>query len=300
MTKRILLSVLILFASFTLVCFHPGREYPFLYALVAAVALTAANESVRQRENEKNEEVLLERKKRDEEYRDIQHRKLKIEEDRHRMEMEQFELEKSESYAKIDDYIKKRDAKIEQARKRDEMDNSFRREIGQGMIDAMNALKEQMREYIELTRETCPSKANHQLSFDSLQLAEKRGKVLRSEKALIEYVRKFQFESIPGMPLDTEIGPDFLPREKGTTEKYVQWGTKYTFYKAEGGHIYHRHDCQCSVYIPIHACNIPQNFSPCKLCNPKLPDVTWYTDFVQNISFMQKIKDDADRNHQLK
>ena len=75
-----------------------------------------------------------------------------------------------------------------------------------------------------------------------------------------------------GMPDGVEIGEDDLPKDAGRNG----WGPCFTFYIAPSGKAFHEVcGCNRAAVHPIHAANI-QGRSPCALCCPQMPDLSWY------------------------
>lgn len=90
-------------------------------------------------------------------------------------------------------------------------------------------------------------------------------------------------ESFVTIPADTEIGKDGLPRQKGAV---TNWGAKYTVYKAPSGKRYHRASCGRGTQ-PVHVYFV-RGLASCGLCNPHIPDLTWYTEYRRIKSLKEK------------
>lgn len=98
---------------------------------------------------------------------------------------------------------------------------------------------------------------------------------------------------LAGMPEDTIIGEDGLPREKNAPillRGKPYWGEKYTFYTSGSKHsiVYHKPSCHHG-YISVHALDLAA-FSPCGHCNPNLPNMDWYFEYKR----IKAIKDKYD------
>lgn len=87
-----------------------------------------------------------------------------------------------------------------------------------------------------------------------------------------------------GMPSDTEIGFDGLPKVIGADG----WGDKYTFYKSYNGYAVH-HNPHCNHYSleKVHAYYV-RRFKPCSWCCPPLPDLEWYRKYLSIINLLEK------------
>lgn len=78
---------------------------------------------------------------------------------------------------------------------------------------------------------------------------------------------------IPGMPDDTTLDLNGLPREKNCNGT-APWGDKYTVWYSKNGSKYHTFWCEWRSDIPVNVVNIDRE--PCRVCRPKLPDLEWY------------------------
>lgn len=92
-------------------------------------------------------------------------------------------------------------------------------------------------------------------------------------------------EELCGMPEDTQIGADGLPKEKGAAD----WGAKYTFYRSRTGKTYHRAGCHPAASIPVHAVHL-LGLKPCQKCHPQAPDMTWFQTYKRIKEIKQKYK----------
>ena len=93
-----------------------------------------------------------------------------------------------------------------------------------------------------------------------------------------------------GAPDGDTVGPDDLPRSQDGT-KY-EWGEKYTFYVAFDSKSlkFHTANCTHKGGIPVNAYFLSRNYihTPCKLCNPKLPNLSWYIRYRDIMDFQSK------------
>lgn len=99
------------------------------------------------------------------------------------------------------------------------------------------------------------------------------------EKIKSELVKKYgqkPIEELCAMPQWVEIGEDGLPKERGA----VDWGYKFTYYKSSSGKCAHKKRGCCGVTHPIHAWQIPPGTPLCSKCYKKLPDMTWYKEYL--------------------
>ena len=85
-----------------------------------------------------------------------------------------------------------------------------------------------------------------------------------------------------GAPLGCAVGDDGLPYDD-TKNKY--WGASYTFYRTAKGKTYHTHKClyaKSPSAVPINAYNaMMSGLYSCSNCRPVLPDMTWYTKYLE-------------------
>lgn len=80
------------------------------------------------------------------------------------------------------------------------------------------------------------------------------------------------------IPPEVEIGSDGLPCE---TSYAGAWGSKYTFYTSKSGQCFHAKYGCCGATVLIHAYHCKQNKVACTRCNPHLPDMTWYEEYLK-------------------
>lgn len=92
-------------------------------------------------------------------------------------------------------------------------------------------------------------------------------------------------EELAGVPEGCAIGSDGLPFSDRGAGK---WGEPFTFYYSPSGKVYHLRSCRAclSTYTPVNAYDLYQNrlyknLSPCKLCSPRLPDMSWVWKYPQ-------------------
>jgi len=111
-------------------------------------------------------------------------------------------------------------------------------------------------------------------------------------KAHDEYVIMYGGKDISGqvnMPNDTEIGDDGLPREKNSKQ---YWGDKYTFYTSRTGMYFHKtKGCNRHATIATHAYRTYE-LIPCRKCDPVIPDLSWYQDYIDIIQIKDQHKDE--------
>ena len=122
------------------------------------------------------------------------------------------------------------------------------------------------------------------LNLKKQEIAEKH---FQWEKAY--YLQHFDrsLEELSGMPGNTEIGPDGLPCERGTSS----WGKTYTFYRSHDGTAYHSNPSCSSRYglLPVHAWTVyNSSLYPCGNCNPILPDLRWFSRYKANQTIANK------------
>lgn len=119
------------------------------------------------------------------------------------------------------------------------------------------------------------------------QKAEKEASVRQQAQRIVERLVERSPEELAGMPGDTVIGPDNLPKEVGAK----QWGNKYTFYESFTGHSYHVAKCKASPYglFPVNAWTVYNSqLSPCSKCNPILPDLAWFGRYLRILTVLHE------------
>lgn len=101
---------------------------------------------------------------------------------------------------------------------------------------------------------------------------------------------------LSGAPDGHFIGEDSLP----TTGKdgYLRWGKTYTFFANDiTSNTARYHSCNCiHKGYQINAYTIhctKSKYIPCKVCNPKIPQLAWVNTYRTNMSLIQEIKDIA-------
>lgn len=87
------------------------------------------------------------------------------------------------------------------------------------------------------------------------------------------------------IPKGTELGEDGLPRE-ANPNRYFAWGERYTFFTSNSRKTYHLHNCRHAGYTQENAVQV-RYLKPCKVCNPELPDLSWYDEYKR----LKKLKD---------
>ncbi len=96
-----------------------------------------------------------------------------------------------------------------------------------------------------------------------------------------------------GVPEGEYIDANMLPVQKDEFRtKAFKWGYKYTFYRSKTTSKYHRHGCRyCNSSIPINAYSIQRrknSYTPCQVCHPRLPDVSWVDRYIKYKKFFDK------------
>lgn len=167
-------------------------------------------------------------------------------------------------------------------------DEDFQKNMREELLSTMKTLEQLLIEYrsMQLT-----AKPEAQLSMNDYAILEKEAQIKETEREILKKHKYVPPAVIANMPSDTVIGNDNLPREKNSKTK-SDWGSKYTFWRSERGRVYHRTACQCNVSIKMHACHVPKDLSPCKLCNPSLPDLSWYKVYLEDMRFMLEMEQD--------
>ena len=101
---------------------------------------------------------------------------------------------------------------------------------------------------------------------------EKRRDAARKAELPVLYSGKSLDDIAPvpeGVSFDTADG---LPKSEGPG----RWGSAFTFYVTHSGTRYHsRRNCGRNYYYEIHAVNLGTR-TPCRLCRPIKPDLSWY------------------------
>lgn len=84
---------------------------------------------------------------------------------------------------------------------------------------------------------------------------------------------------ISGAPEKCWIGSDGRPYSAGEG----MWGDRYTFYINPHGHSYHKKECRFSGPSMINAMDLrwQNNYAPCAVCKPVLPDLQWYDECLR-------------------
>ena len=164
----------------------------------------------------------------------------------------------------------------EHAQAIDEMNQNHKRE--------MDAAKRRCE--LELTR----LKTRHSEEIDSL-LKAKSDSAKKIEKALIDRLGWNYIAELAGTDPNDYYGDDGLMRSKDDSGE--EWGEKYTFYEGTGsGKIkYHKKECVHRRQYIIHARYIDHGkYSPCKVCNPTLPNMDWGAKYWALLSEMRYLK----------
>lgn len=86
------------------------------------------------------------------------------------------------------------------------------------------------------------------------------------------------------------IGKNNLPADVDAPR---HWGKTFTVYLNPKEHIYHKGSCK---YVNPYSCHpehiimVFRDNTPCDICNPKIPDVKWYFDYLDEERKINKIK----------
>lgn len=84
------------------------------------------------------------------------------------------------------------------------------------------------------------------------------------------------------IPPEYIIGPWGLPADKNAPK---HWGKTFTVYVEPDTNLYHRGRCHCVTperTYPSHILRAIKDNQPCSLCNPEIPDLSWYYDWLNN------------------
>lgn len=112
---------------------------------------------------------------------------------------------------------------------------------------------------------------------------ENEGLFENAEARFRQLFEKYSIEELCEMPEDIEIGPDGLPKQKGSSG----WGAKYTVYVSPHGKCYHIARCTPSANKAIHVLN-SKNYSRCSRCLSSTPNMTWYYEFLKLMKIKKK------------
>lgn len=154
-------------------------------------------------------------------------------------------------------------------------------------------------------REMAAAKKQHELEQTRLAVRyrEEIDSILESksesakniEQALINRLGWNYIAELAGTDPNDYYGDDGLMRYKDDSGE--EWGEKYTFYEGSGsGKIkYHTKKCVHRRQYIIHARYIdPENYSPCKVCNPILPNMDWGTKYWRLLADMRYLKQEPE------
>ena len=70
----------------------------------------------------------------------------------------------------------------------------------------------------------------------------------------------------------------------GTPSDGLPWGKEYTFYR--GKTVFHRCDCFHARGAHITNAMLLDDHTPCKICNPALPDLDWVSRYNEHKEFL--------------
>ena len=81
------------------------------------------------------------------------------------------------------------------------------------------------------------------------------------------------------IPPGSKIGDDGLPCESAPGQRF-RWGETYTFFASRYGVAFHRYGCEFSGNAcQCNAIHVYGSKRPCRVCNPVLPDLSWYFEY---------------------
>lgn len=95
-----------------------------------------------------------------------------------------------------------------------------------------------------------------------------------------KYIALYEHKAPIGLvavPPGTELGPDELPKIKGTKG----WGKTYTVYISKSGKCFHQRRGCSGATTPIHLWNAHYRRSACSICCNDLPNLDWYAEYVR-------------------
>ena len=108
-------------------------------------------------------------------------------------------------------------------------------------------------------------------------------KFLEEKKRYTDLYAGKDIATLVSIPANTSIGNDGLPKDSNTTG----WGMNHTVYIASSSSgKYHRHNCQHAGKA-IHA-YYAQRMEPCKICKPKIPNYSWYKEYLEIVQIKKK------------
>ena len=111
-------------------------------------------------------------------------------------------------------------------------------------------------------------------------------------KEMFRLKRLVSSDAKPQIPEAYEIGPDNLPKDKGSSG----WGDTFTLYYTRHGSKLHSKLGCCGASIPkhIYACiKSVFKYSLCSKCckSYKIPDMKWYQDYLEYNNSSEKLSD---------
>lgn len=133
-------------------------------------------------------------------------------------------------------------------------------------------------------------KTSHGEEIDSI-LKAKSDSAKKIEQALINRLGWNYIAELAGTDPNDYYGDDGLMRSKDDSGE--EWGAKYTFYEGTGSKKikYHRKECIHRRQYIIHARYIDhEKYSPCKVCNPVLPNMDWGEKYWSLLAEMRYLK----------
>lgn len=116
-----------------------------------------------------------------------------------------------------------------------------------------------------------------------IELAEAKGQTAGLESMLKQLLTSNSLKALSGMPKDTEIGEDGMPRVIGSAEN---WGDRYTRYVSSwSSTVYHQKGCR-NASIPVHIFDpdLPGRHAAC--CASAISEkMDWFADYIQLKSY---------------
>lgn len=135
-------------------------------------------------------------------------------------------------------------------------------------------------------------KARKRKTLEDAECKRKEHEQWLAEKA--EYTKQFGGKpllELAGAPSGCFVADDGLPAAPGTE----RWGYGYTFYVTYSGKAFHNSSCRYGQgCIPENAYNLSRwsDKHPCCYCRPKLPDLSWYQEYLRIKAIKEKYQID--------
>jgi hypothetical protein len=162
-------------------------------------------------------------------------------------------------------------------------------------------IREERRSYEETRRdvqrriygEVHRKQAEERKRFEEERRRLEEEKRRKYEEARTKYISLYggktrnELARLAGMPNNTIIGEDNLPREFFGSDKEI-WGYNYTFYVSPTGKAFHgTRSCNHAAYIPKHALHLGDR-APCSRCRPHKPALNWYWEYKKILNIVEK------------